>query len=109
VGNGSKILDGLRDAVAGNFVAVTIEGETWVKKGHETPEHQLMELRGKVADLQLQNDCLRSALAPFSKALDDLPSWAPECPDNTSIWDSDACEVLKYGDLRYARSVFDGK
>jgi hypothetical protein len=62
----SKILDGLRDAVAGNFAAVTIEGETWVKQGHETPAHQLMETRKHLADLQLQNDVLRSALAPFA-------------------------------------------
>ena len=30
-GTGSKILDGLRDAMAGNFAKVTIEGQTWVR------------------------------------------------------------------------------
>src|SRR6185312_8371346 len=28
---GQKILDGLRDAVAGNYAAVTIEGQRWVR------------------------------------------------------------------------------
>lgn len=28
---GRKILDGLRDAVNGNFTRVTIEGQTWVR------------------------------------------------------------------------------
>lgn len=28
---GQKILDGLRDAVNGNFTRVTIEGQTWVR------------------------------------------------------------------------------
>ena len=28
---GQKIIDGLRDAVAGNFVRATIDGQTWVR------------------------------------------------------------------------------
>lgn len=68
-GKGSRILDGLRDAVAGNFAVVTIEGETWVKQGHETPAHQLMETRKHLADLQLENDCLRSRIAALEEVL----------------------------------------
>lgn len=30
--SGKKILDGLKDAVAGNFAAVTIEGQHWVRR-----------------------------------------------------------------------------
>lgn len=33
---GSKILDGLRDALSGNFAAVTIEGQRWIR-APETP------------------------------------------------------------------------
>lgn len=29
---GRKILDGLKDAIAGNFVAVTIDGGRWVRQ-----------------------------------------------------------------------------
>lgn len=29
---GAKILDGLRDALSGNFSRVTIEGQTWVRQ-----------------------------------------------------------------------------
>jgi hypothetical protein len=29
--NGKKIIDGLRDAVAGNFASVLIEGQKWVR------------------------------------------------------------------------------
>jgi hypothetical protein len=30
--SGAKIIEGLKDAVAGNFASVTIDGETWVRK-----------------------------------------------------------------------------
>lgn len=36
---GSKILDGLRDALSGNFAAITIEGQHWVR----APEWQPIE------------------------------------------------------------------
>lgn len=29
---GAKIIEGLRDAVAGNFASVTIDGQTWVRR-----------------------------------------------------------------------------
>jgi hypothetical protein len=29
--NGAKIIQGLKQAVAGNFVRVTVEGQTWVR------------------------------------------------------------------------------
>lgn len=31
--SGNKIIDGLREAIAGNFSRVTIEGQTWVRMG----------------------------------------------------------------------------
>jgi hypothetical protein len=34
--NGQKIIDGLRDAIAGNFARVTIEGQTWVREDDGT-------------------------------------------------------------------------
>lgn len=36
---GAKIIEGLKDAVAGNFSAVTIEGQRWVR----TPEWRSIE------------------------------------------------------------------
>lgn len=32
MGAGQKIIDGLKDAVAGNFARVTIDGQTWERK-----------------------------------------------------------------------------
>lgn len=32
--SGQKIIDGLKDALAGNFARVTIEGQTWVRIEH---------------------------------------------------------------------------
>lgn len=33
--SGAKIIEGLKDAVAGNFSRVTIEGQVWVRRGYE--------------------------------------------------------------------------
>lgn len=45
---GSKIIDGLRDAVAGNFASVTIEGQRWVRADapctREPTDRELEEL-----------------------------------------------------------------
>lgn len=33
--SGAKIIEGLKDAISGNFGRVTIEGQVWERRGHE--------------------------------------------------------------------------
>lgn len=99
-GKGSRVLDGLRDAVAGNFAAVTIEGETWVKQGHE--DEALDRARSRIAALE-------EALKPFAEAADTVeavftPSQLKRVGgDNlmTGYW------PMTLGALRSARSVLN--
>jgi hypothetical protein len=44
-GGGQRILDGLKDAVAGNFARVTIDGQTWVRRdGEPAPDSGWMPI-----------------------------------------------------------------
>lgn len=45
--SGKRIIDGLRDALAGNIARVTIEGVTWVRSNTLSPEER--RLRQKAA------------------------------------------------------------
>lgn len=55
--SGHKIIDGLKDAVAGNFDRVTIEGQVWVKRdseidGWERLLDEIERLRNHVASAE---------------------------------------------------------
>ena len=72
-GTGSKLIDGLRDAVAGNFSQVTIEGQTWVRADH------VAELECAVAE-HFESEYLifiigkiREATGTMSAMLSELP------------------------------------
>lgn len=56
---GRKIIDGLKDAVAGNFVRVTIEGQTW-QRIDDLPDNPADEI-----------DRLRAALDQFKQRFND--------------------------------------
>lgn len=43
---GQKILDGLRDAMAGNFTRVDIEGQVWARR--DAPEAKICQLRSDI-------------------------------------------------------------
>lgn len=46
------------------------------------------------------------ALKPFSDALDGILGEV-DALDDQSIWDNDACQMIKVGDLRRARAVIE--
>lgn len=68
--SGQKILDGLKDAVAGNFARVTIEGQVWVRQ-----ERAPVDVNSKEAELwsenmrlKSENEHLRAALKYYATA-----------------------------------------
>jgi hypothetical protein len=67
--SGSKLIDGLRDAIAGNFTRVNIEGQVWVRHDAESPEGQLASARNTIADLTTEVDVLKSRIAELEAEL----------------------------------------
>jgi hypothetical protein len=57
---GHKILEGLRDAVAGDLPRVTIEGVTYVRQDAVSPEALLAESRQTIDALQTELDALKA-------------------------------------------------
>lgn len=81
---GHKIIEGLKEALAGNLARVTIDGVTWVRKE---------ELRRKDAEIER----LRATLKPFADAAD--LAERNLCKHNTD-------EILiRLGRLREARAA----
>lgn len=64
---GNKILDGLRDAVAGNLsrISFLVDGrrETWTRHDADSPEGHLALARDCIVDLQTEVDMLKSHIA----------------------------------------------
>jgi hypothetical protein len=64
MGNGQKILDGLRDAVVGNMTRISffVDGkrETWTRHDVDSPEAHLALARDLIADLQTEVDMLKA-------------------------------------------------
>lgn len=67
--SGQKIIDGIKNAIAGNFVRVTIDGQTWVRRDEPTvplTERQLQrvisEHRAEIERLRTERD---QAIANF--------------------------------------------
>lgn len=77
MGNGQKILEGLRNAAAGNMQRVTIAGETWVKQDAGSPEVALAKARDKITELYIDLD---TALSALSSALDYIGKREPNSP-----------------------------
>jgi hypothetical protein len=67
--------------------------------GHDKhpKEAEIIALRTRIAELE-------TALAPFAAALDGILG-EPDALDIQSIWDTDASQWIKVGNLRRARSV----
>ncbi len=65
--SGQKILDGLREAAAGNFVRVTIDGQTWTRHDAGSPEDRLADVRDHIADLTQKVDITESALREIAE------------------------------------------
>jgi hypothetical protein len=40
---GAKIIEGLKHAIAGNFVRVTIDGQTWIRRDEENAQIAVMK------------------------------------------------------------------
>jgi hypothetical protein len=58
----------------------------------------------KISRLTRERDEALEALKPFAEALDDI-SGEPDALDDQCIWDTNASNQIKVGDLRRARSV----
>lgn len=71
---GRKIIEGLQDAVRGNFSRVTLQGQVWVRHDVGSPEHELSSSRAKVAELTERVDVLEAALNQIA-ALNDLSGY----------------------------------
>ena len=73
MGIGTRILDGLRDAAAGNLerVSFPVNGklETWVRHAADSPEGHLALARECIADLQTQVDACESEIERLGKML----------------------------------------
>lgn len=64
MGHGQKIVDSLKEAVAGNFARVTVGGVTWVRNDtHVDKATAWDELAKKNAEIER----LRAALKPFAE------------------------------------------
>jgi hypothetical protein len=52
--SGTKIIEGLKEAVAGDFARVTIDGETWAKvKDIHADQQEIMEINNSLRDTLL--------------------------------------------------------
>ena len=61
---GQRILDGLRDAIDGNFASVTIDGQTWIRK-----DESIFQTR---AALQLASEAIARMPQPTAGEVADL-------------------------------------
>jgi len=52
---GKRIIDGLKDAVEGNFTSVTIEGQTWIRYRGKSPPVEVREKNGAIDEICI--DC----------------------------------------------------
>lgn len=53
--SGQKIIDGLKDAAAGNFGRVTIGGQTWVRADElHKDQQEIMRINNKLRKLVLE-------------------------------------------------------
>lgn len=79
MGSGSKIIDGLKDAVSGNIARVTIDGQTWVRGPQAHAPLGVPEIgldTGVVAMVMAEKDAeitrLRNLIAEKDEALDNI-------------------------------------
>jgi hypothetical protein len=66
---GRKIIEGLQDAVRGNFTRVTLQGQVWVRHDVGSPEHELSTARAKVAELTERADVLEAEVQKLTSLL----------------------------------------
>lgn len=69
--SGHKIIEGLKEAVAGNFSRVTIEGQTWVRQDNP-PEHAALQRLAAIlaSDARhTKDDSMRVTLIYFAGAI----------------------------------------
>lgn len=66
--SGSKIIDGLKDAIAGNFARVTIGGQVWVRRDAELERIARWHIRmAKLAEKSAANMTKRGPRSRMSE------------------------------------------
>lgn len=73
--SGQKIIEGLKDAIAGKFDRVTIDGQVWVKND-----------ASHLAKLQGVNDLQHKEIEALRAALEKIERWFDEFPETGKMW-----------------------
>jgi len=81
--SGRKIIEGLQEAVAGNFSRVTIEGQTWVRLESDvapaarTPADLTIAELDQIAREAFSEAAAKADIARLNILVEAMPSWQP--------------------------------